>query len=219
MEMPIRNAMTKTQQLFESFFRADPRTATTESIRYLEEMFKNELTESVRFGYMAALAPLDDWQQITAFSRALEECRYFPSPSILREFSGRAVTGDPLAAEAKAELLKLIQGMRGPHGPMLKPIWGAVLYGSEDDPKDANGQRVPYCDAPRAESTVFPIARRTEAALVRLGWGDRSAGIALIADHPAVKRKQQDGDDQYRQNQLRAGDEILNRFVDAYREE
>jgi hypothetical protein len=53
---------------------------------------------------------------------------------------------------------------------------------------------------------------------VRLGWGERSRGIALIADHPAVARKQDQDDQQYRINQLRAADEILKRFVDAYRE-
>jgi hypothetical protein len=47
------------------------------------------------------------------------------------------------------------------------------------------------------------------------------AGIAVIADHPAVRRKDQgnlETDEKYRQNQLRAGDEILKRFTDAYRE-
>jgi hypothetical protein len=54
---------------------------------------------------------------------------------------------------------------------------------------------------------------------VRLGWGNREAGVALIAEHPAVRRKQPDSaDEQYRQNQLRAADEILKRFTDAYRE-
>lgn len=143
--------------------------------------------------------------------------RFFPNPATLREFSGRAVTGDPLAAEAKAELLKLIAGMRGPHGPALKPILGPILYGTDADPKDAEGNRL---SAPiRGESTPFPIARRTEAALVRLGWGDRQAGIAVVADHPAVKRKQPDpSDEQYKTNQLRASDELLKRFTDAYRE-
>lgn len=223
MDMPKRNAMTKTQQLFESFFRADPRTATSQSIRYLEDLFKNELTDSVRFGYMAALDPLSDWERIVAFSRALEECKaFFPSPATLRDFSGRAATGDPIAAEAKEELLKLIAGMRGPHGPMLKPIPGPILYGTDDDPKDAEGNRI--CAPIFGESTPFPIARRTQAALERIGWGDSTAGIALIADHPAVRRSSVVGyadpqvDSQFKQNQLRAGDEILKRFTDAYRE-
>jgi hypothetical protein len=81
MDMPNRNEMTKTQQLFESFFPANPRTATMESIRYLEEVFRTNLTEAVRFGYMAALHPLTEWELIVAFSRALEEYKvYLPSP-------------------------------------------------------------------------------------------------------------------------------------------
>jgi hypothetical protein len=51
-----------------------------------------------------------------------------------------------------------------------------------------------------------------------LAGGIRTAGIALIAEHPALKRKRQDDDEQYRQNQLRASDEILRRWTDAYRE-
>lgn len=53
---------------------------------------------------------------------------------------------------------------------------------------------------------------------MRLGRGDGTAGIAIIADHPALKRRQDQEDAQYRQNQLRAADEILKRFTDCYRE-
>jgi hypothetical protein len=169
--------------------------------------------------YIAALEDCTEEEIILGFSRALECCKYFPSPAILREYSGRAVTGDPVECAAKEQLLYLIAGMRGPHGPMLKPIPGPILYGTDADPKDAEGNRT---HAPiRGESTVFPIARRTQAALARIGWGDSTAGIALIAQHPAVRRVMTSEDtttDQYRQNQLRAGDEILKRFVDAYRE-
>jgi hypothetical protein len=49
-------------------------------------------------------------------------------------------------------------------------------------------------------------------------WGSREAGIALVADHPAVKRKVDSMDEQYKQNQLRASDEILNRWIDVYRQ-
>jgi hypothetical protein len=121
-----------------------------------------------------------------------------------------------VAAEAKGELLHLIAGMRGPHGPKLLDLPGRVLYGTEDDPKDADGNRT---HAPiRDVGTPFPLARRTVAALERLGWGDRSKGIALIADHPAVTKRQDVDDEKYRTNQLRAADEILKRFIDAYRE-
>ena len=91
-----------------------------------------------------------------------------------------------------------------------------MLYGTEGDPKDKDGIR---CGVPvRAESTPFSLSRRAEAALVRLGWGDRVAGIAVIADHPSLRRKQDPDDEKYQQNQLRAADEILKRFTDAFRE-
>lgn len=68
------------------------------------------------------------------------------------------------------------------------------------------------------ESAPVRHSRMPQAALVRLGWGDGTKGIAVIADHPALSMKQDSEDGQYRQNQLRAADEILKRFTDAYRE-
>lgn len=54
---------------------------------------------------------------------------------------------------------------------------------------------------------------------MRLGWGDRTSGIALIAEHPSVTRESRyEDDDRYKANTLRRGDEILKRFTDAYRE-
>jgi hypothetical protein len=46
------------------------------------------------------------------------------------------------------------------------------------------------------------------------------AGIALIAEHPALRRpsRYDDEDDQYRKSRLRASDEILEPFTAAYRE-
>jgi hypothetical protein len=221
MGMENDEARKATTKLYGSFWLGSV-TATdaiANSLRMLSEGYEKAVIPATYRLYTAVLSGLDQVEIIRAFTRASEECRFWPSPATLREFSGRPVSGDPIAAEAKAELLKLLEGMRGKHGPALKPILGKVLYGREDDPKDANGDRVAECDAPRAESTHFPIARRTEAALVRLGWGDRQAGIAVVADHPAVKRKQPDpSDEQYKTNQLRASDELLKRFTDAYRE-
>jgi hypothetical protein len=209
---------TPTQKRFESFYLANPKTGLVESIQHLAEVLGKEITKNIVMGYHDTLLPLTQDEAILAFSRAQEECNFFPSPSTLRALSGRAVTGDPIAAEAKEGLLDILDAMRGKHGPKLQPILGRFLFGTEDNPKDANGDRVPYCDAPRAESTPFPLSRRLEATLVRLCWGDRVAGIAVIADHPSLRRKRQDDDEKYQQNQLRAADEILKRFTDAYRE-
>ena len=59
---------------------------------------------------------------VLAFSRAMDECKYWPNPATFRELSGRAVTGDPVAAEAKDELVRILGAMRGPHWPEVKPI-------------------------------------------------------------------------------------------------
>lgn len=192
------------------------RSAVGHCMLYLAEGFDKTLNPRLLELYLAALEDLNPSQLALAFSRATEECKFFPPPAILREFSGRAADGDPIAHEAKEQLLYIIEGMRGKHGPMLKPILGKVLYGTEDDPREENGR---CAAAPiRGESTPFLLSRRTQAALARLGWGDSTRGIAVIADHPSVARKQDSEDGQYRQNQLRAADEILKRFVDAYRE-
>jgi hypothetical protein len=211
-----------TQTLYErQWLNSQPAQAIMLSLELLSEGYEKSMKASTYKLYTAVLSGLTKEEIVLAFCRASEECKsFFPSPATLREFSGRVVDGDPIAREAKAELLKLIEGMRGPHGPMLRPLLGPVLYGTEDDPKDETGSRT---HAPiRGKSTPFPIARRTQAALVRLGWGDIKAGIALVADHPAVRErpnyKTEPDDDQFRKNQLRASDEILKRFTDAYRE-
>ena len=207
---------TPTQRRFENFYLANPKTGLAASIQFLAEVLGKEMTKNTAMGYHDTLGTLTQDEAILAFARAQEECKFFPSPATLREFSGRAVTGDPVAAEAKDELLRILAAMRGPHGPKLKTILGRVLYGTEDDPKGPDGLRI--MEPIRAESTPFLLSRRTEAALVRLGWGDRVAGIAVIADHPSLRRKHDADDERYQQNQLRASDEILKRFVDAYRE-
>lgn len=197
----------------------NPRSAVGHCMLHLAEAFDKTLNPRLMEVYFAALEGLSPNQLALAFSRATEECRFFPPPAILREFSGRAADGDPVAREAKDELLRLFEGMRGPHGVGLKPIPGPVLYGTEADPRDEDGRIAP---APiRGESTPFPLSRRTQAALARLGWGDSTRGIALVAEHPALKRDNLVAalnDEQYRPNQLRVADEILRRFTEAYRE-
>ncbi len=192
--------------------------AIASSLDMLAKLLDRKTTSTIAIGYDATLEDLTQEEIVLAFSRAHDECKFFPSPATLREFSGRPVTGDPIANEAKEGLLSIIAAMRGPHGPMLRDIPGRILYGTEDCPRDAEGKlaHLPI----REPGTPFLLSRRLSDALVRLGWGDRSAGIAVIADHPAVSKRRQDpdDDDQYKRNQLRAADEILKRFTDAYRE-
>jgi hypothetical protein len=160
---------TPTQRRFENFYQVNPKTALAESIRFLAEVRGKEMTRNIAMGYLDTLGTLTQDEAILALSRAQEECKFFPPPATLLELSGRAVTGDPVAAEAREEFLRILTAMRGPHGPKLRPILGRVLYGTEDDPRDENGRT--HHIAIRSESTPFPLSRRAEATLVRLGWG------------------------------------------------
>jgi len=117
--------------------------------------------------------------------------------------------------EAKEELFRIVTAVRGPHGPKLKDIPGRVLYGTAEKPLDEQG-RIHHAPI-RAAATPFPLFRRTEAALIRLGWGCRTTGIALIAEHPIVAgRTAEDGE--YQTNRLRGADELLAKWTQVYRE-
>jgi len=207
------------QKLYAGFWETNqtPKRAVGASLLHLADTLGRELSKPAIQSYLAALAEFNREEIILAFSRATEECRFFPPPAILREYSGRAADGDPIAREAKCELLAILTAMRGPYGPELRDIPGKVIYGTEQDPRGADGR---CTEAPiREPSTPFACSHRTNGALVRLGWGSKAAGIALLADHPSLKRHSpQDADPQYRQNQIRAADEILKRWVEAYRE-
>jgi hypothetical protein len=188
--------------------------AISASLLHLAETLERNLSKNALATYLAVLADLSQEQIVLAFSRAAMECKHFPVPALLRDF---ASIGEPVAAEAKQELIRIIQAMRGAHGPKLKPILGKLKYGTENCPRNAKGEIVAYCDAERAPSTLFPLSRRAEAALVRLGWGDRTTGIALIAESPIVSGGTAE-DGEFQTNRLRAGDELLAKWTAAYRE-
>ena len=187
------------------------------SLEAMAECYDKTIPPQTARLYIAALEDCSKEQIILAFSRAIEECKFFPSPSILREFSGLAAFGNPLTTKARDQLICILTAMRGPHGPELRDIPGRVLYGTEDDPKDETGART---HAPiRAAGTPLLLDSRAEAALLRLGWGSREAGIAAIAQHPSLRRqKDRDAGIEFQWNDLRRADEIFERFAAAYRE-
>jgi hypothetical protein len=78
------------------------------------------------------LLDLTPEQIVLASSRAANECNFFHEPATLREFSGRPVRGDSIAAEAKEQLLHILQGRRSKHGPRLHDIPGKVTHCPED---------------------------------------------------------------------------------------
>ena len=100
--------------LFRGFWQKQtPNDAIPLSLKELTAGYEKPMTESMVRLYTAALVDLKQEEIILAFSRAATECRFFPSQATLREFSGRPVTGDLIAAEAKAELLYLCTSSTG----------------------------------------------------------------------------------------------------------
>ena len=129
-----------TQKLYGSFWKVST-TATAAkngkeaialSLTNLAEALDRNMTPTLLTSYAASLEDLTQEEIIQAFSRAHDELRFFPAPAILREFSGRPVTGDPIAAEAREEFQRILVAMRGKHGPKLRPILGRVLNGTAD---------------------------------------------------------------------------------------
>jgi hypothetical protein len=98
-----------------------------------------------------------------AFSRAAMECRFFPAPALLRELSGETMTGDAIAAEAPEELFRMSR--------RCVTRWTEAAT---------------HHDPIRAAGTPFYLYKGAENALVRLGWGCKTTGIALIAEHTVV---------------------------------
>lgn len=153
-----------------------------------------------------------------ALRHVLARSPYFPKNSDIRKAAGLDYTiVDPFEAECRGILRDLIEGMRGPHGKTLTDIRGRYLYGKQDDPKDAEGHRVPPCDAPRAADTVFPMTDRVRAALVEIGNGSIAEGIAEIADHPSLSGKRSADSEEYQVNRIRKAKEVLELFAAAYR--
>jgi hypothetical protein len=67
-------------------------------------MLDRKRTENALKGYTAALVDVKPSQIIQAFSRTLNESKFFPPLATLRELSWQTMTGDAVASEARLEL-------------------------------------------------------------------------------------------------------------------
>jgi hypothetical protein len=81
----------------------------------LAETMKHEITDKAGMGYIASLSPLTKEQIVQAFSRALDESKFFPVPALLRDFASVAPSGDPIANEAREELFRIVKATRHNH--------------------------------------------------------------------------------------------------------
>jgi hypothetical protein len=159
--------------------------ALANSLIALSESLDRTLTERAMQAYVAVLSQLSREEAIKAFSRALEECRYFPTPSQLLEFAGRTSANlTPMWAAAFGTILK---AMRTPHGLELRAVPGKIIREKDDEGLVlVKPEREPETPAPTFDAV-------TEAAICIMGHGSREAGLEAISRHPAVHPRFQQG--------------------------
>jgi hypothetical protein len=81
--------------------------AIAASLDMLAQVHDKKIKPDVVKAYAASLEDLLPSQIIQAFSRALDEAKFMPFTATLREYSGRPVSGDPIASEAREELFRI----------------------------------------------------------------------------------------------------------------
>lgn len=133
-----------------------------------------ELTPEALRVYLAALMPYPPAKLVPAFVRAVQECKYFPSPAELLDFAGRVRNDSTPETEARGALLSLVGHMRE-FGWKLQDKLGAI----KNDGMDAQCRvmQVPERE-PSTPAPVLPEA--TEAALYVMGNGNRMLGLEML---------------------------------------
>lgn len=124
--------------------------------------------------YVAVLMPASSAQCIQAFSRALETCRFFPSPAELRDFASLPKPQELIKREAMSALRFVVEAVRL-HGVEMHAAPGPIL----NDGRDAQGLVMPVPDrGPDVPAPVLmPILSHT---LQILGMGSKRDGLIRI---------------------------------------
>lgn len=164
-----------------------------------------DLTETTQEVYLASLEDFSKDDCIRAFTLALHECKFFPTPGELRELAGIPTAAQQERAAARRALQDVLEAIRK-HGPELRPIPGAILTDKGEDGRLLDiPLRAPSTPAP---SFMLPV----NLALTRLGYGDRRQGVLFLASHPAL------GSTTEFPTVARQAEEIEKRWFEAYGE-
>lgn len=185
------------------------REALGGALLYLAAAFDRSLTETSARAYLASLSQLTPEQAITAFSRAQDELRFFPVPSVLLELGS-------LAKKAKRNgiaLLAFIFEAFRLHGCELKAIGAKVLKSTNDDGSFLPREKWEWNEVIPAP-TFTPVVER---ALLTVGRGDRDAGIAMLSCHPGLPWNRQRGQEEAPSASFQQRDraQIENEWCDA----
>jgi hypothetical protein len=119
-------------------------------------------------------SPLTKEQLVLAFSRAAMECKHFPVPALLRDF---ASIGEPVAAEAKEELFRIVAAMRGQHG------WKAAVAAAKETAAKAKALALTSGKS-TDRSTSGIRARGTTKKMARMTELKNRTSVAVIPAQP-----------------------------------
>lgn len=188
----------------------DQVTSVAFSMRNLAETFRIELTPSMISTYAASLERLSVAQAIQAFSRAQDECKFFPTTAELLALSGSRGEGDPVEREADRALREVLANMR-------EFGWKLHWRITPGSPEILTGE-VPEALREYPGWSSLRVARLVGLTLAHLGWGVSERGLLLLVDHPAVQEDTaMQGTSQYRANLLRVADDLGKRWVASWR--
>ncbi len=182
-----RTSRMQIEQLFGECWEAAKthKEALGEGLMILADALDRDLSKGRTLDvYLAVMSGLSQQECIQALATAIEQGQYFPAPSVLLRYAGRAevIAAEdmhPLAKQARLSLEGVFTAMRR-HGPELDPIPGPLLRDKDNDGRVL--MKPVY--GPPTPCPSFPP--RTQRAIEAMGWGDIHAGLAAIARHPAV---------------------------------
>lgn len=214
MEMAIRsNEASELETHFKALWRAGEKKSipTSSVLTGLGQILNRDLPANM-VGYVACLDDMKPGELIAACCTAARECKFFPTPSELRELAGIPTAAQQERAAARRALQEVLEAIRN-HGPELRPIPGAILTDKGEDGR--------LLDIPlRAPSTLPPLfPEQTFRAVRSLGWGESRAGLQLLSTHPAVFAMAGTVEyGAYGPTLARQAEEIEKRWFEAYRE-
>jgi len=168
----------------------------TKSFAFLQAVFPRDLTPAMTEVYLRALDDLTDEQLEFATGRAIRACKFFPTPSELREFSGAKPTVDvdevlrhidhlgtyhPNAGHLRPSASTVAQSLGAGIGAAYASVGADGLFSDNETTKDIARRAfsAELAKAPPAETARFLIgASRALPPAVRpaLAAGDEPKG-------------------------------------------
>jgi hypothetical protein len=168
---------TETTLHFSKFWGAKThhRDAIATALVDLADTLKGDLSKkSVLESYIAVLMPASPAQCIQAFSRALESCRFFPSPSELRDFASLPRADSLIKRDAMRSLGRIVEAIRH-HTVDWQPAQGPILHDGRD-PADGRVLPIPM----RGPAVPAPVLEGHELDALRSIGGGTSVRAGLM---------------------------------------